>query len=208
MANNITLNAAVGTFIANTEEAGGVHTQMVKLTSGIGVQGYEAADAAATDAVFPVRIGLKAIAHAATATAVAGADVSHWYCNREGLPFVMGGSNTATTFDFATTGACTDIALVTIGSGAKIVVTQAQVLCANANTAFPQVRIGFGTANTPSGAGVVLSHPGVPAGGGVSRGDGSGILGIGADNEDLRITSDAPTGGSLRVVCTYYTTAS
>jgi hypothetical protein len=37
------------------------------------------------------------------------------------------------------------------------------------------------------------------------RGDGSGILGIGADNEDLRITNEVPTTGALRVTVSYYT---
>jgi hypothetical protein len=45
----------------------------------------------------------------------------------------------------------------------------------------------------------------VPAGGGCGRGDGSGIIGVGADNEELRITSAAPTGGSLDIVVTGYT---
>jgi hypothetical protein len=30
-------------------------------------------------------------------------------------------------------------------------------------------------------------------------------LGIGADGEDLRITCAAPTGGSIRVLVSYYT---
>jgi hypothetical protein len=51
----------------------------------------------------------------------------------------------------------------------------------------------------------VIAHPGIPGGGGISRGDGSGILGIGADGEELRITSDAATGGVMDVVVSYFT---
>jgi hypothetical protein len=35
--------------------------------------------------------------------------------------------------------------------------------------------------------------------------DGAGIIGIGADGEDLRITCDDPAGGSLFVTFSYYT---
>ena len=53
-----------------------------------------------------------------------------------------------------------------------------------------------------------MSHPGIAAGSGVVEGNGSGILGVGADGEDLRITSEVPTTGSLRVVVSYYTVES
>jgi hypothetical protein len=45
-------------------------------------------------------------------------------------------------------------------------------------------------------------------GSGLSRGDGSGILGVGADGEDLRITAEAPTSGSASLVVSYYTVES
>ena len=41
--------------------------------------------------------------------------------------------------------------------------------------------------------------------GGFTVGDGSGILGVGADNEDLRITSGTPTTGSLDINISYFT---
>lgn len=159
----------------------------------------------ATDSGNPVKVGYRAVAHSANPTAVTAGQRSDALCNRAGIPFTIGGHPNVVTIEAAFTGAQTDTALVTISTGLKIVVTQVQVLTDNANTAFPQCRIGFGTANTPTTTGVVLTHPGLPAGGGVSRGDGSGILGIGADNEDLRITCAAPTGGSLRALVTYFT---
>ena len=39
------------------------------------------------------------------------------------------------------------------------------------------------------------------------KGNGSGSVGIGADNEDLRITCGAPTTGKLTVLVDYFTEA-
>ena len=64
---------------------------------------------------------------------------------------------------------------------------------------------GFGATTTPTTTGVILSHPGIAKGGGVVEGDGSGILGVGADGEDLRMTSEVPTTGSIDVVVSYHT---
>jgi hypothetical protein len=71
------------------------------------------------------------------------------------------------------------------------------------------VRIGFGTANVPAvssagGAGLLLEGT-FSAGGGRQIGNGSGIIGVGADNEDLRVTCDDPAGGALYVTYSYHT---
>jgi hypothetical protein len=153
----------------------------------------------------PVKVGQKAIAHGANPTAVAAGDRTNWYANRAGVPFVMGGHPNVVSLEAEYTAAQTDTAFVTVAAGTKIVVTQAQVLCDETTTATPQFRLGFGTANTPTTTGVVLTHPGLAGGGGVSRGDGSGIRGVGADDADLRFTCEVPTGGALRVLVSYYT---
>jgi hypothetical protein len=82
----------------------------------------------------------------------------------------------------------------------------------NASTVFPKVTIGFGTTNTPAFATtpgtskVIAGHPAVPAGGGFTRGDGSGIIGAGADGEELRITTTGTVGGNgAFVLVTGYT---
>lgn len=204
-------NVTIGTMaalVAGTANIGDVDVlsfpaAQIGSNTGVKVEGCTAHDG--IDAGGPVKIGMRAIAHGTNPTAVAAADRTDWLANRAGIPWVMGGHPNIVTIEVATTGAQTDVAIVTISTGLKIVVTQVQVVTDNANTAFPQVRVGFGTANTPTTTGVVLTHPGLPAGGGVSRGDGSGIIGIGADNEDLRYTCAAPTGGSLRVLVSYYT---
>lgn len=153
----------------------------------------------------PVKIGGRAIAHGSNPTAVAADDWTNLYANRHGIPFYIGGHPNIITRRDNYNGSQTDAAIVTVSTGAKIVVTQIQVTADSAMTATPAVRIGFGATNTPTGAGVVASHPGLAGGGGFSRGDGSGMLGVGADNEDLRITMAAPTGGSIDVVTSYYT---
>lgn len=233
MADNVPVTAGSGTNIA-TDDVSGVHYQRVKLDGGgdgaaapilgdsangldvdvtrlPGIAGDVAHDG--VDSGNPVKVGSIAVAHGANPTAVAAADRVNLIANRAGVPFVMGGHPNIVTTEFTRTagdGAATDASIVSVGSGLKIVVTQIQVIADNANTAYPNVRIGFGASTLPAvsgglATGIVLSHPGIPAGGGVNRGDGSGILGIGADGEDLRITCGAPTGGSIRVLVSHYT---
>jgi len=110
------------------------------------------------------------------------------------------------TLEAAYTTAQTDTAIVSATAPDKVVVTSILVVVDNANTVDVGYRIGFGATATPTTTGVVSSHPGLAAGTGVQRGDGSGVLGVGAAGEDLRITSEVPTGGSLRVVVSYYLT--
>jgi hypothetical protein len=160
----------------------------------------------AVDADGPIKVGQVAIAHGTNPTAVAAADRTNWYSNRAGVPFVMGGHPNIITIHLTFTAAQTDTAVITVGAGAKIVVTGFQFTVDNASTVFPKVLLGFGTANTPTTTGVIGAHGGVPAGGGFGRGDGSGIVGIGADNEDLRITTAGTIGGNGgALVVSYYT---
>src|SRR3990167_549290 len=157
------------------------------------------------DAGEPVKIGAKAIAHSSNPTAVAANDRTDLYANRHGIQFVLGGHPNIVTFEAAYTAAQTDTAIVSVAGGLKIVVTEIEALCDNANTVDVGVRIGFGAANTPTTTGVVLTHPGIAPGSGVVRGAGSGILGVGADGEDLRVTAETPTGGNLRILVSYHT---
>lgn len=153
----------------------------------------------------PVKQGAKAIAHGANPTAVAANDRTDIYANRHGIPFTIGGHPNIITRRDNFTSAQTDTALVTVGSGTKIVVTRMSFAADNANTVDVAVRAGFGAANTPTTTGVVASHPGLAAGGVYTVGDGSAILGVGADGEDLRFTGEVPTGGSIDVLTSFYT---
>lgn len=152
----------------------------------------------------PVMSGLEAKAFGSDPTAVSAGDVTKRYSTVDGVPFSLGGHPNIVTIEAAYTSAQTDTAVVTQGSGGKIVVTQAMVVCDSANTVAVGFRLGLGPTNTPTTTGVVATHPGLVPGSGVSRGDGSGILGIGADGDDLRFTCTVPTGGSVRVLVSYF----
>ena len=127
--------------------------------------------------------------------------------NENGLavrPFPAGTSDLV-SLEAAYTAAQTDAAIITVGVGVQIFVTEIQMTADNANSVDVGFRVGFGAATTPTTTGVVLTHPGVAAGSGLGRGTGAGLIGIGATGEDLRITSEVPTGGSIRICVTYYT---
>lgn len=157
----------------------------------------------------PLQMGAVAIAYGTNPTAVSTTlDRTQLYANMAGILHVIGGHPNPVTIELAMTAAQTDVAIVTVGAGVKIVVTRCSYFCSHANTVDVAVRVGFGTATTPTTTGVVLTHPNIAAGSGVVEGDGSGTLGVGADNEDLRITCTVPTTGSARVLVTYFTVPS
>ena len=156
------------------------------------------------------------VAHGSNPTAVAAAGRAGNKCNRAGVPFVIGGHPNIITKEFTwadADGAQTDAAIVTIGTGNVIAVTSIEAVCDAANTVAVAVRVGFGTASLPAlssklATGILINHPGIPAGSGFARGHGGGIIGIGADNEDLRITAEDPVTGSCSVMVSYYTVES
>lgn len=151
--------------------------------------------------------GKAVVAHGSNPDAADAGDGGAALMNRHRIPFVIGGHPNVLTLKHANiTTAVTDTAIITVGAAAKIVVTRITVSLDNASTVFPTVLIGFGTATTPTTTGVLFAHGGFPAGGQATIGDGSGILGVGADNEDLRITTTGnATGNGLQVTVSYYT---
>ena len=162
------------------------------------------------DAGEPVKLGFKAVDIGTQPTAVTANDRSNWYGNRNGVPWVLGGSLATLTKELNVTdadGAQTDTALITVAAGTAIIVTLFQAMCDGANTGDVAYRVGFGTANTPSAdaAGIISSHPGVKPGSGVVVGSGAGVIGMGASNEDLRLTCEDPAGGAINFIITYHT---
>jgi hypothetical protein len=110
-----------------------------------------------------------------------------------------------TTIEAEFTAAQTDTALVTATATQRIAVTRIAVTLDEATTAVGVgYRVGFGTPSTPTTTGVIASHPGQSPGDMQEYGSGAGLLGVGDYNEDLRITSDVPTGGALRVIVSYF----
>lgn len=183
----------------------------IALTGNVSVQGIEAHDAAST--ANPILQGLYAVDHGANPTAVAAGDLTRWIANRAGVPFVIGGHPNIITTEFTIAdadGAQTNAALITVSSGTKIVVTRILVTCDGDNTVNVACRIGFAAATlasaaTSGAAGIVASHPDIQPGQGFATGSGAGILGIGADGEDLRLTCDDPVTGSIVITVSYYT---
>lgn len=187
----------------------------VTFSGTVSVQGDVAHDG--VDSGNPVKTGSKAVAHGTTPTAVAAGDRVDRIANRQGVPFVMGGVPNVKTIEYrwATTDAPSNDDIILVSAGTKIVVTSIMVAIDEACTVGVKVRIGFGTASVPTEpaslatvAGVVFSHGGMIPGSAGGRGDGSGILAIGADDEDLRITATAATSGEAHAIITYYEVAS
>lgn len=164
----------------------------------------------------PIKIGGKAVAHGANPTAVAAGDVVDGLMNRAGVPFIVGGHPNSITREVLVTsvdGARLNDDLATVGSGAKIVVTRLSVTMDHANTVDVTIGIGFGASAVPTSTlagtdGLLMVHDALQPGSGVIQGDGSSILGVGADGEDLRFSNSPPTGGSMRLLATYYTVES
>lgn len=164
-----------------------------------------------TDSGNPVKIGGKAVAHGSNPSAVAAGDRTDIYTNRHGVPFSIGGHPNVLTKNLNVTdadGAQTNADILgAVSSGNKVVVTMVQVMCDGANTGDCAVRIGFGTASVPAAdsAGIVFAHPGIKSGSGAVVGNGAGIIGIGADGEELRVTCEDPAGGAVDITITYFT---
>lgn len=165
------------------------------------------------DSGAPNKVGGKAIAHGTNPTAVAALDRTDWYFNRAGVPFMIGGHPNVVTKAHLIAdgdGAQTDMALIgSISSGTKIVLTRISVVCDNANSGDCAVTIGFGATNTPTpdldGTVGVVVNGSFDANSGITIGDGSGIIAVGGDGEELRITCSDPAGGNIRVSYSYYT---
>lgn len=186
------------------DNAGNERGLNISAESAAAVAGDVAHDGA--NAGNPLQLGAVAIAYGANPSEVsASLDRTQLYANRAGVLHVLGGHPNIITIEAAFTTAQADTALVTVGAGAKVVVTRCDVNLDEATTVGVGFRVGFGAATTPTTTGVLNSHPGLVPGGGSYKGDGSGILGAGADNEDIRITSEVPTSGSLRVILSYFT---
>lgn len=126
--------------------------------------------------------------------------------NHDGTPLsVVTGTLDVTVTRVNYTGAQTNTAIVSASAGSRIAVLGCDVLVDHACTVDVQARVGFGASTTPTGDGTILSHPGIAAGSGVVKGWAGGIIGVGADGEDLRITCSVPTSGSIDVVVSYQT---
>lgn len=196
-----------GTFVV--QENGGALTSLQLIDDP--VKADDAAFAVGTDKV--MMAGRQAVAHGTNPDAADALDACVAITNRHRVQFVIGGHPNVVSYGMSITAAVTNAIIgPTVNAGTKFVVTAITVILDNASTAFPSVVIGFGTSTAPAFGGtpgtqkIVAGHPAVPAGGGFTRGDGSGIIGVGADDEELRITTvGTATGNGLYVIVTGYT---
>lgn len=162
----------------------------------------------------PVKVGAKAVAFGSNPTGVAAADRTDLYANRAGILFTLGGHPNAKSATYLWTASTTDDnVLPTISGGTKYAVTRISVFIDEATTVGVAVRLGFGTASVPGLPSanadavddILCYHPGIVPGAGFQIGDGSGVLGVGADGAELRITAEATTSGTGVVTVTYFT---
>lgn len=169
-----------------------------------------------SDFANPLKVGAKAVAHGSNPTAVSAGSRSELFTNRHGILFQIGGHPNIITRSVTiadANNAQTDVSIVgTVATGQKVCVTALSVMVDSAVTASGgvAVKIGFGATTIPAEtttgtAGILLNHPGIAAGSGVVLGNGGGILGIGADGEELRLTCEDPVGGALTVTVGYFT---
>jgi hypothetical protein len=98
------------------------------------------------------------------------------------------------------TSAQTNTSIITAAAGEKIVVKNISVMASNANTVNTSVLIGFDDTTTPTGADCIFAHPGIAAGSGAVEFYGSDGIVCPTAADDLKITSSAPTTGSIDVV--------
>ncbi len=170
----------------------------------LAVQGELAHDA--VESTNPFLLGVRALSHGANPTAVSDAgDMTKLHGNRHGIPWVIGGHPNIISTEWTITTQQTDAALITVGAGTKIVVTEIMM---STETAGTDVRIGFATATLPAADaagtnGMVLSQLNMAADRPYQRGNGSGIVAPGGDNEDLRITTSGAV--NVLVMASYYT---
>lgn len=161
----------------------------------------------AVDSGQPVKLGAVAIAHGTNPTAVSTSlDRTNLYANVAGILFTIGGHPNVKTVRLTFTAAQTNTAVIAAVASTVIVVTGFTVTLDNASTVFPTFVLGFHTTTTPTTTQVIGAHGGIPAGGGFSRGDGSGILGIsGVADALLLTTTGIATGNGVNLIVTYFT---
>lgn len=196
----------------NLGQVGGTSTVTGGTAGTLGVGGAVAHDTAGTSN--PVVRGVEAIAYGADPTVATAGRVTKTYGNRDGIPFVHGGHPNAITREVQVNdadGAQTGQTIDTVAAGNKIVVTHVSACADEANTAGVNVRVAFSTsttlptASTTGVSGVLLRHPGLlPGACTPAVGDGIGIVGIGADDEDLRYTVEDPVGGAVTIIAKYF----
>ncbi len=161
----------------------------------IGNRAHDAVDAGA-----PVKVGMKAVAHSASPTAVAAADRTDWIANRHGVPFIIAGHPNPFRVTNKYTAAQTDAIQQAVAPGQKAVITAISVYVDKAASVNVSALVEFDDVTDVR----IVEHPGIAAGSGFVEGNGGGMLAVGADGQDVLFTCSVPTGGSVVVHVTGY----
>lgn len=204
---NVRMSANRNVFVTLRDAAGNERGLNIDASNQIGTVPAGGVAHDGVDSGNPLKVGARAVSLGATPTAVAAADRTDVLATRAGQLFVLNGHPNIVTVEAEYTAAQTNTAVVTVSAGTKIVVLGAEAVCASSNSVATSVRLGFGTASTPTTTGVFLTHGGIASGSGLVKGYAGCPIGIGADDEDVRITCSVPTGGNIRVVICYFTIA-
>jgi len=145
----------------------------------------------AVDAGAPVKHGAKAISFGTIPAAVGNNDRTNLYASRYGVPWVIGGFPNTEVLSATYTSAQSDAILKSVAAGQKFIVTMLSAM--------------VGNVPSTAGCGVVFEfddtvdvcfgkHPNIAAGSGFVKGNGGGIIGIGADGQDVLVTTGNPSG--------------
>jgi hypothetical protein len=120
------------------------------------------------------------------------------------LELTLNGFHTTFSYRVRITSAQTNVKLIDQPAGGTLVFTAIDVKPGNANSDV-DIQLGLGLSGITT---VIYSHPALGAGRPDGRGNGGGIIAMGADGEDLYVTCTDPTGfggaaGAIDVLCTY-----
>lgn len=133
------------------------------------------------------------------------------YSYGQNYPTGYAGATVSITAASSFTVSVTNQAIVTVTTGTRVVVHDAQFICNSDVSVAVTMSLGFGTATLPTvGAGLIWSNVKTDASKfqGISKGAGwPNVVARGSSNEDLRLTMTVPTGGACSYSINYSTEA-
>jgi len=128
-----------------------------------------------------------AVAAGSSPATVAAAAYADPVCDTHGFPYVNTGHPNLKTFRERATGAISNVAKVTPGSGKKLKHVGTWLRTMNGNTADVDMQVGFGASSNDAS---LYSHPGIAG----DRVDKSEVVKTGAADEPIRVTAALTSG--------------
>lgn len=121
-----------------------------------------------------------------------------------GPNYVIGGSMNSKSFRKAYVSDKTNEAIVSVAANQSIILTQITVITDNSLATAPSIMIGIEASAIDTSSQIAFSHPGLPADGYFTRGNGGAIICGAAFAHNLLITISGYTAGTIEVVGSYY----